>query len=376
MTKSRSPFGTFFLPGPTEVREEVLAAMSRPMMSHRGPEFAALFQRVQEGLKVVFDTTRPVFISTSSSTGLMEAGVRSAPAGRVLSLVNGAFSERFAHIAENCGREVDRYIVEWGEVHDPAEVEKRLVGGRYAVVTVVHSETSSGALNDVKTITDVAHQFGSTCLVDSVSGVGGAELRFDAWGMDYVLTGSQKAIAIPPGLAFAVASEEFMRRLRHDGAAAADRRGVYFDLAEHEEHVRNGQAPNTPAISLYYALDVQLESIAAETMPARWARHRAMAARAAQWVDDMKKSSSVSAIRILARDRHRSPTVSTIMLPGGISSSTVTRVVAEQGITVGTGYGKLKESAIRIGHMGDHTLETLERCLEACAVALGAAGSA
>lgn len=375
MTKSRSPFGTFFLPGPTEVREEVLAAMSRPMMSHRGPEFAALFQRVQQGLKVVFDTTRPVFISTSSSTGLMEAGVRCAPAGRVLSLVNGAFSERFAHIAENCGREVDRDIVEWGEVHDPAEVEKRLSGGRYAVVTVVHSETSSGALNDVKTITDVAHQFGSTCLVDSVSGVGGAELHFDSWGMDYVLTGSQKAIAIPPGLAFAVASEEFMRRLRLDVATATEHRGVYFDLAEHEEHVRNGQAPNTPAISLYYALDVQLESIVAETMPARWARHRAMAARTAQWVDEMK-SSSVSAVRILARDRHRSPTVSTIMLPGGISSGTVTRVAAEQGITVGTGYGKLKENAIRIGHMGDHTLETLERCLAACTMALEAAGSA
>jgi aspartate aminotransferase-like enzyme len=269
---------------------------------------------------------------------------------------------------------VDRYTVEWGEVHDPAEVEKRLAGGRYAVVTVVHSETSSGALNDVRTITDVAHHFGSTCLVDSVSGVGGAELRFDAWGMDYVLTGSQKAIAIPPGLAFAVASEEFMHRLRDDDATASERRGVYFDLAEHEEHVRNGQAPNTPAISLYYALDVQLESIVAETMPARWARHRAMAARMAQWVDDMKKSSSVSAIRILARDRHRSPTVSTIMLPGGVSSGTVTRVAAEQGITVGTGYGKLKESAIRIGHMGDHTLETLERCLGACAVGLAAAG--
>lgn len=369
MSESSSSFGTFFLPGPTEVREEILRAMARPMMSHRGPEFGALFQRVQRGLKNVFGTMRPVFISTSSATGLMEAGVRCSPPGRVLSLVNGAFSERFAHISENCGREVDRYTVEWGDVHDLGEVAKRLAAKQYAVVTVVHSDTSSGALNDVQAITGVAHQFGAMCIVDSVSGVGGAELCFDAWGMDYVFTGSQKAIAIPPGLAFAAASEDFMRRLHQAGTAATERRGAYFDLIEYEEHVRDGYAPNTPAISLYYALDAQLESITAETMPVRWARHRTMAARTAQWVDDMK-SSSRSDIHILARDGHRSPTVSTIMLPDGMTSDQVTRSVAERGISVGTGYGKLKESAIRIGHMGDHTPATLERCLDACTAAL------
>ena len=372
MSESPSSFGTFFLPGPTEVREEILRAMSRPMMSHRGPEFGALFQRVQQGLKRVFGTTRPVFISTSSATGLMEAGVRCAPPGRVLSLVNGAFSERFAHISENCGRQVDRYTVEWGDVHDPDEVAKRLAAKQYTVVTVVHSDTSSGALNDVEVITGVAHRFGAMCLVDSVSGVGGAELRFDAWGMDYVLTGSQKAIAIPPGLAFATASEEFMHRLRQDSTATAERRGVYFDLIEYEEHIRNGQAPNTPAISLYYALDMQLESILAETMKVRWARHRAMAARTAQWVDGMRSSSDCD-IHILAREGHRSPTVSAIVLPDGMTSDRVTQIVADQGITVGTGYGKLKESTIRIGHMGDHTPATLERCLGACTVGLEAA---
>ncbi len=372
MKQSPSSFGTFFLPGPTEVREEILGAMSRPMISHRGAEFGALFQRVQRGLKYVFGTTHPVFISTSSATGLMEAGVRSAPAGRVLSLVNGAFSERFAHISENCGRAVDRYTVEWGDVHNAAEIAKRLATKQYAVVTVVHSDTSSGALNDVQAITRLAHQFGAACIVDSVSGVGGAELRFDEWEMDYVLTGSQKAIAIPPGLAFAVASEKFMRGLRQGGAAGTERRGVYFDLIEYDEHVRDGQAPNTPAISLYYALDVQLQSIASETMAVRWARHRAMAARTAQWVDDMRSSSRCD-IHILAGDGHRSPTVSTIMLPAGLTSGQVTQVVAKQGITVGTGYGKLKESALRIGHMGDHTLATLERCLDACTIGLEAA---
>ncbi len=369
MSDSSSDFGTFFLPGPTEVRPEILRAMSRPMMSHRGREFGAIFARVQKGLQYVFGTTRPVFVSTSSGTGLMEGGIRNAPTGRVLSLVNGAFSERFAHVSEACGRDVDRFTIDWGEAHDPAEVSRRLAAGKHSVVTVAHSETSSGVLNDVRAIARAAHEAGATCLVDSVSGVAGAELRFDEWGMDYVFTGSQKAIAIPPGLAFAVASDGFMQRLHGESSAGRERRGAYFDFVEHDEQVRAGQAPNTPAISLYYALDLQLQSILAETIEARWKRHLAMATRMSGWVDDMR-STARSDIRLLARAGHRSPTVSTVMLPDGITSAQVTGAAAARGITVGTGYGKLKDSAIRVGHMGDHTLDTLERCLAAVASAL------
>ncbi len=369
MSDSPSDFGTFFLPGPTEVRPEILRAMSRPMMSHRDPEFGAIFDRVQKGLQYVFGTKRPVFVSTSSGTGLMEGGIRNAPTGRVLSLVNGAFSERFAHVSEACGRDVERFTIEWGEAHDPAEVSRRLATGKYSVVTVAHSETSSGVLNDVRAIARAAHEAGATCLVDSVSGVAGAELRFDDWEMDYVFTGSQKAIAIPPGLAFAVASDGYMQRLRAQGSSGSERRGAYFDFIEHEEQVLAGQAPNTPAISLYYALDLQLSSIVTETMQKRWLRHLAMAARMSIWVDEMAASTH-SDIAILARDGHRSPTVSTILLPAGIRSGQVTGLAADRGITVGTGYGKLKDSSIRIGHMGDHTVDTLERCLAAVASAL------
>lgn len=347
-------FGTFFLPGPTEVHPDVLAAMARPMISHRGPEFEKIFVRIQEGMSQVFLTSRPVFVSTSSGTGMMEAGIRCLPKGKILALVDGAFSERFAGIAESCGREVERYEVPWGEVHDVAELERRLSGAGYAAITVAHSETSSGALNDVRAISDAAHRNGALCLIDSVSGLAGAELRFDEWGLDYVLTGSQKALALPPGLAFSVASERFMELAR-----AADNRGTYFDLVEYDEFTRNRQAPNTPAISLYFALEFQLGRILAEGMEARWARHLAMQKVVIEWADR-------NSLRVIAVERGRSPTVSAIELPEKADMEAFLRNVAAQGITVGTGYGQLKSRTFRIGHMGDHTVESVARCIVAC----------
>ena len=355
--------GHFFLPGPTEVRPEVLQAMVAPMLPHRGRAFEQLFARIQDGLRVVFDTTRPVYIGSCSATGMMEAGIRCAPAGRVLGLVNGAFSGRFAHIARACGREVDTYDVEWGEAHDPDELARRLERGDYSVVTVVHSETSTGVLNDVRRLSDVAHRFGARCLVDSVTGVGGAELHTDEWELDYVLTGSQKAIALPPGLAFAVATDAFIRE-----AADVPDRGVYFDLVEFEAYARKHQAPNTPSLSLYYALARQLDDIAREGMEARWARHRAMAERTYAWVDDMRAAGFD--IAILAPAGHRSPTVSTITLPSWLPSATLVPMVADRGYVIGAGYGKLRDTTFRIGHMGDHTVQELDGCLAVVSQAL------
>jgi len=203
-------FGKFFVPGPTDVRPDVLAAMTQPMIAHRGPEFEALFARIQTGLRAVFRTQRPVYVSTSSATGLMEAAIRCAPEGRILALVNGGFSERFAKIARMCGRECDEYKVPVGSAHEPGVLSRLLSIRQYAAITVVHSETSTGVLNDVRALSDAAHERGALCLIDSVSGLGGAPLEFDEWKCDYVLTGSQKALALPPGLAFAAASVDFV----------------------------------------------------------------------------------------------------------------------------------------------------------------------
>ncbi len=356
-------FGTFFLPGPTEVRREVLEAMLRPMIPHRSTEFEDLFARLQAGLRSVFQTSRPVFVSAASATGMMEAGIRCLQPGKVLSLVNGAFSERFAHIAEKCGHEVDRYEVPWGEIHRPDMLDNYLTRRDYGGVTVVHSETSTGALNPITQISDVAHKHGVWCLVDSVSGLGGAEVKTDTSAFDYILTGSQKAIAIPPGLAFGVASKNFL--------AASDQapsRGVYFDIVEMHRFATEGQVPSTPALSLLYALDKQLETILAEGIENRWKRHAAMSQAVDTWLVDCQ-SDGIDINNIVEKNQ-RSPTVSTLRLPKDVDAEAFLGKVRARGITIATGYGKLKSSTFRIGHMGDHSPSTLERCLDACRWAL------
>jgi aspartate aminotransferase-like enzyme len=357
-------FGTFFLPGPTEVREEVMAAMMRPMIPHRGAEFEQLFERLQQGLRPVFKTDRPVYISSSSATGMMEAAIRCAPPGRILCLVNGAFSERFAHIASMCGRDVDRYEVAWGQIHTIPQLEERFSIRKYRAITVVHSETSTGALNDVRAISDCAHRHGIFCLIDSVSGLAGAELRFDEWKLDYVLTGSQKALALPPGLSFAAASAAYV-----DQANGTQGRGVYFDLVELDAYARRNQTPSTPALSLLFALEVQLQSIATEGLEGRWARHKAMASQTQEWITRISDETGKK-LGNIAPLGFQSPTVSTIRLPSDLPAEKFTADVAKRGIVVGSGYGKLRSSTFRIGHMGDHNVETLERCLSACSSVL------
>jgi aspartate aminotransferase-like enzyme len=364
--RTDNDFGTFFLPGPTEVRREVLEAMLKPMIPHRSADFESLFARLQDGLRAVFLTKRPVYISASSGTGMMEAGIRAVPPGRVLCLVNGAFSERYAHIAEMCGRQVDRYEVPWGEVHSVDELDRRLSKSDYRAITVCHSETSTGALNDIRAISDAAHARGVLCLIDSVSGAGGAELRVDEWELDYVLTGSQKALALPPGLGFSVASAEFVKL-----AEEATHRGVYFDIVEMERFAAGNQVPATPAFSLLYALEVQLNAMIKEGIENRWERHHEMSALTTSWLIETAKHTGKK-LHNIVEEAHRSPTVATVRLPEGMVVRDFVGRVKSQGIQVATGYGKLADTTFRIGHMGDHTVSTLERCFAACEKALTA----
>jgi len=328
------------------------------MIGHRGPGIQGLMEELQGGLKKVFVTERPVLISSSSATGFMEAAVRNGATGKVLALVNGAFSQRFGDIARACGLEVDEISVPWGSVHDPGEVAARLGQDRYDAVTVVHSETSTGALNDIPAISRVVAEHEDTfLLVDSVTGVGGAEMRADDWKLDFVLTGSQKALALPPGLAFAVASDRMMAR-----SATMEGKGVYFDLMAFAKNLEKFQTPTTPALSLFYALRCQLERIEAETMEARWARHREMAERTWAWIETMREQHGVG-LSVMAPEGFRSPTVTTVRLPEGMGGPTIVKGMRARGWVSGGGYGKLKEGTVRIGHMGDHTVAELNELL-------------
>lgn len=354
---TRPRFGRFFLPGPTEVRAEVLEAQLRPMIGHRGKPMEQLIAEMQPALREVFRTARPVYIASSSATGLMEAAVRNGARRRVLALVNGAFSERFYQIALACGFETDALRVPLGEAHAPDQVADALRGHAYDTVTVVHSETATGVLNPIADIARVVHDTGDiVLLVDSVTGVAGAPVESDAWALDFVLTGSQKALALPPGLALGVAQDAMLARAR--GARA---RGIYFDLVEFDKYLAKNQTPNTPALSLFYALHVQLQAIAAEGIEARWARHAAMAERCWQWADEMTQRGTP--LGVLAPPGFRSPTVTCLTLPPGRTGPAVTSALAARGWTIGAGYGELKDATIRIGHMGDHTVAELDALL-------------
>ena len=351
--------GRFFLPGPTEVHPDVLQAQVEQMIGHRGKPIHELMETLQGGLQTVFQTGRPVIVSTSSATGLMEAALRNGVAGgKVLSLVNGAFSARFSEISVGCGYDTDIWEVEWGLCHDPAELAERLAGDRYDAVALTQSETSTGALQDLEAIARAVEEHEETMLlVDSVTGIGGVRVPGDEWAVDFILTGSQKALALPPGLAFGVASPSLMKRSK-----VASGKGYYFDLLPLSEHLDRFETPATPAVSLLYALEVQLERILAEGMEARWARHLAMQEMTFDWIRQTTEKGVE--IGVFAAEGHRSPTVTCVRMPGDAGGPAVVGELRMRGFVVGEGYGKLRDSTFRIGHMGDHTPEELGSLLE------------
>lgn len=349
--------GRFFVPGPTEVRAEILQAMTGAMMPHRSKAFETLYATLQEGLREVFVTSRTVLISSSSATGMMEGAVRCAPEGPILALVNGAFSKRFGDIAAACGREAVLLEAPAGSTVPLDQVDAALAGRRFAAVLVVHSETSTGARSDIRGVTALARRHGALALVDSVSGVGGIPLAFDDWDLDFVLTGSQKALALPPGLAFAVASDRYLQHAKSNPA-----RGRYFDIAELQSFAERNQTPATPAISLLYALAAQLQAIHAEGISARWARHAEMASITWQWAESAEARLGL-AVGILAEAGARCETVSAITLPAHLNAPDLVQAVAARGYILGEGYGPLKQRTFRIGHMGDHTPDGVRKLL-------------
>ncbi|MGH7547506.1 MAG: pyridoxal-phosphate-dependent aminotransferase family protein [Gemmatimonadales bacterium] len=347
-------FGRFFLPGPTDVHPEVLAAMQRPMIGHRSAAMEQLLARIQPPLAELFRTTRTVLVGTTSATGFMEMAVRNGVRRRALSLVNGAFSERFANLVGACGKECIRLDVPLGCAVEPDMLRDALRRTPVDAVTVVHSETSTGVLHDLPSLAAVVREFDDVLLlVDAVTSLAGSPLETDPWSLDFVLTGSQKALALPPGLALGVASERMLAR-----AKTLPNRGLYFDLVSCTEATARHQPTNTPAISLLYALETQLARIEREGgVEARWRRHEAMRARVEAWSEER-------GVPYLPREGRRSWTVSCLKLPQGRSAKAVVGALKEAGWTIGSGYGPLKETTIRIGHMGDHTVDALEELLD------------
>ena len=358
-----TPFGKFFLPGPTEVLPEVAKAQEQPMIGHRGAKTEALLARLDEPLKAAFRTKQPVYIAATSATGLMEAAIRNGVRKKVLCLVNGSFSERFAKIAAACGKEVVKAEVPLGQAFEADAVKGLLESAGADAVTLAHSETSTGVLNPIADIAKVVLAKPDVMyLVDAVTSLGGSPVETDAWGLDFVLTGSQKAFALPPGLAFGAASPRLLER-----AKTLPDRGIYLDLIAYDTAIRKRQTPYTPALSLMYALEAQLCRIGdAGGIERRWERHNAMRERVERWV--AKEAGARLGLSYLPREGRRSWTVSCLKLPEGgkvLGGAVAKAMDAKFGYTIGAGYGNLKDATIRIGHMGDHTVAELEALLGA-----------
>lgn len=342
------------LPGPVEVRPEILQAQTEWMIGHRSTAFADLFARLQKKLKEVFLTQSRVIVSGSSGTGLWEGAARNCirDGKKALHLVGGAFSERWAEVSAFNGKEVDIITVEWGQAHTAEMVADALKKSAYDVVCAVHNETSTGVTNPIQAIGEVVRQYEDTLfLVDTVSGFLGAELRADAWGIDVALTSSQKAFALPPGLSFAAVSDRVLAR-----AKQIPHRGYYFDFIELDKNLQKNNTPSTPPISLMFAADKQLDDVLAEGLENRWQRHLQLRDLTINWAYDR-------AFGVFAQDGYRSPTVTTIDNTRGIDIDDMAKFMSGKGFSMDKGYGKIKGKTFRVAHMGDMRLTELEEVL-------------
>ena len=344
-----------FVPGPVDVDPDVLEAQAKPMIPHRTKEFDEFFRGTEAKLKKVFLTESRVFQPPATGSGMQEAGVRNLAQKDILSCVNGAFSERWYKVAVSNGKQADRLDATWGNAILPDQLADALKKKHYEAVTIVHNETSTGVENPLKELAQVIHEISpdTLILVDAVSSMGGVKIETDAWGLDFVLTSSQKCFAMPPGMSFAAVSDRALKK-----AETVENRGWYFDLLLLEKHRVKNSTPMTPAISLIWALDAELDKMLAEGMENRYARHIAMAKRVQTWAEE-------HGLPPLASKDYRSKTVSCIQNLPGIDFAAFNAYLMTKDMRIANGYGDLKNKTFRIAHMGETQMHHIDELLEA-----------
>lgn len=333
-----------YIPGPTEVREEILQAQTEWMIGHRSSAFAELYARLQPKLKQSFFTESPVYTFTSSGTGVWESAARNAvrDEGKILHLVCGAFSDRWAEVSLWNGKQVDRIDVALGEAILPEQLEEMLKKDHYDAVACVYNETSTGVLNPIPEYSEILKNYPDTLFfVDVVSAYAGAPLYVDQWEIDICLTSSQKAMALPPGIAFASVTPAVLER-----AKGIKNRGYYFDLIEIDKHHQKNNTPATPPISLMFAADKQLDDMLAEGMEARFARHEQMATMTREWGLEM-------GFQLFAPEGYRSTTLTVFENTRNIDIKALNKFLHTRGMEISNGYGSIKDKTFRIAHMGD-----------------------
>jgi len=350
-----------FIPGPVEVSPKTFQAFCKPMIGHRSGDFRKLYASIHPRLQTLFGTSQPVFLSTSSAWGVMEGSIRNLVGKKVLNCMCGAFSDKWLDVSRRCGKEADSLQVEWGQPILPEALDKKLSEGGFDTVTLIHNETSTGVMSPLKELCAVIKKHpGVLLVVDTVPSFSTVPTPMDELGIDVLLTGSQKALALPPGLAvFSVSARAFER------AATINTRGYYFDFLEFKKNQAEDMTPSTPSIGHIYALQSKLDDIFAEGVNTRYARHARLNAKVAAWVEK-------NGFEFFAPEGYRSKSLTCVKNNRGIDVPAMIQKLRERHqCVIDGGYGKLKGKTFRISNMGDETdltigglLGWLDECIE------------
>ena len=332
------------IPGPVELPSRVLLAMARPPIGHRTPDFEAILEECWDTLRDVFRTKGDVMIITGSGTSAMEAAVASTVkrGEEIICIGGGKFGERFGDISRAFGLRVREVPVEWGTAVDPEKVEEVAAESSAKAITLTHNETSTGVVHDAEAVGRIAREYGMVYIMDGITSVGGDEVKVDSWGVDICITGSQKCLAAPPGLAMVSVSERAWEAIDEN-----QQRGYYLDLAAYRRALRKKTTPYTPSVSLIYGLREALRIVREEGMEKRVRRHRKMALASRRAAEAMN-------LELFPEEGSASNTVTAVRIPDGLRDDDVRGVMKrEHGILLAGGQGKLKGRIFRIGHMGN-----------------------
>jgi aspartate aminotransferase-like enzyme len=330
-------------PGPTPVPPEVLEAGARPVLHHRGPDFRELMHRCLGRLREVCRTENDVLLFTASGSGAFESAVVNllSPGEQVLVVSAGEFGERWAKLAATYGADVQSLRYEWGETPQPDDLREKLAETGAETVFLVHSETSTGVVADVEALARVAADAGALTVVDAVSSLGAVPLETDAWGIDVVVAGSQKALMTPPGLSVVTVSPKAWER-----AARSTTPRFYFDWEKLRAALESGSTPFTPAVSIVVSLDAALGLLLEEGLETAFARHAALG-RAC------REGAKAMGLELFSPDEERSAVVTAILTPESVNAKELVLALRDRfGITVAGGHGELGERMFRIGHIG------------------------
>jgi aspartate aminotransferase-like enzyme len=353
------PHVKLHIPGPVEVSEKTFKALCSPMIGHRGQGFKDLYAKVQPQLQQLLSTKQLVYLSTSSAWGVMEGAVRNLVQKKVLNCMCGAFSDKWFDVSKKCGKAAEALQVDWGSPIRAEAVDKKLATGEFDALTLIHNETSTGTMSPLAEIAALKKKYPDvTFIVDAVSSMTAVPIKFDELGIDVVLAGTQKAFALPPGLAVFAASPAALAK-----AATAKDRGYYFDFLEFEKNAKDSMTPSTPSIPHIYALSSKLDEFYAEGLEQRYARHK----QTNQMVHDWAAKHGFTLFPEKGFESVTLTCVNNGAKAGGrtMDVAKLQKLVKERGFLIDGGYGKIKGTTFRISNMGDETEATMSQLIAA-----------